>query len=116
MVNRKEAVGVDKMTPEEERAYRDAQDPLRQGKKVRLRHPQPPEDRLSFFALRLSGRDIGRLAELAQQRGMKPSELARALILQGMEQAIEGQDLGSRVALLEAEVTRLKKQIPALSS
>ena len=98
------------MIPDEERAYWDAQDPLRQGKKVRIRHPQTPEDRLSYFALRLSGKDIERLAQLAQEKGMKPSELARALILQGLQQAVERQDLGKRVAHLEEEVAHLKKR------
>ena len=110
MVKRKEAAGVDKMTPEQERTYWDAQDPLRQGKRVRVGHPQPPEDRLSFFALRLSGRDIVRLADAARQRGMKPSELARALILQGLEQAAGVQDLENRVVLLERRVAELEKR------
>ena len=116
MVKRKEETEIEQMTPEEERAYWDAQDPLRQGKKVIGRHPKPPEDRLSYFALRLSGRDIARLAQLAQEQGMKPSELARALILRGLEQAVERQDLERRVGLLEQEVEALTKQLSELRS
>lgn len=116
MVRKTGAVQAGGMTPEEERAYWDTQDPLRQGKRVRVGHPRPPEERLSYFALRLSGRDIVRLADAARQRGMKPSELARALILQGLEQGAAGQDLEGRVALLEKEVTKLKKQQPVPTS
>ena len=114
MVKRKKETELEKMTPEEERAYWDAQDPLRQGKRVRVQHPQPPEDRLSYFALRLRGRDIARLAQLAQEKGMKPSELARALILQGLQQDVERQDLERRVGLLEQEVQDLRNQIGEL--
>lgn len=116
MVKRKKETELEKMTPEEERAYWDAQDPLRQGKRVRVQRPQPPEDRLSYFALRLSGKDIGRLAQLAQEKGMKPSELARALILQGLGQAVERQNLETRVKLLEQEVGDLGKQTAELRS
>lgn len=105
---------LDKMTPEEERAYWDAQDPWRQGKRVRTFRLQPPPDRLSYFALRLSGKDIDRLADLAESRGMKPSELARALILQGLEQ-MEGQPgIEGRIAALEKEFEGLRQQLADL--
>ncbi|MBI2919301.1 MAG: hypothetical protein HYY01_15110 [Chloroflexi bacterium] len=102
---------LDKMTPEEERAYWDAQDPLRQGKKVRFQRITGPPDRMMYFALRLHGEDIDRLAAAAESRGMKPSELARALILQGLDQT-EGQaDLAKRVAVLEAELAAVKQRL-----
>lgn len=104
----KEKVQPEYLTAEEERAYWDAQDPLRQGKKVRAQHPQAPEGRLSYFALRLSGKDIARLAEMAKGRGMKPSELARVFILRGLEQAEKGDDLEKRIVLLEKELGEVK--------
>ena len=106
-----ETVRLEHLTPEEERAYWDAQDPLRQGKRVRILHPEAPKERLSYFALRLGPRDISRLAEIAKQRGMKPSELARALISQGLEQAETHSDLEQRVVLLEKELGDVKRQL-----
>lgn len=111
---RKEEPPPDDMTPEQERAYWDARDPLRQGKKVRLLRINPPPDRMSYFALRLQGKDIGRLAAAAESRGMKPSELARALILQGLEQADGQPDLGQRIAVLERELANMRRQLVAL--
>lgn len=106
-----EEVQVEDMTPEEERAYWDAQDPLRQGKEVRVQHPQAPREKLSYFALRLSGKDILRLADVSKSRGMKPSELARALILKGLEQVEKSHDLEQRISLLERELESVKWQL-----
>lgn len=111
-----EVVPLEQMIPEDERAYWDAHDPLRQGKRARIYRLQPPEDRLSYFALRLSGRDINRLAELAQKQGMKPSELARALILRGLEQlekGVEGQNLEKRVEVLEMKLSQMENKTDA---
>jgi len=107
----KEEVQTERMTPEEERTYWDAQDPLRQGRKARVQHPEPSEKRLSYFALRLSGKDISRLADIAKSRGMKPSELARAFILQGLEQIDKHSDLEQRVRILEIEVGEVKQKL-----
>jgi len=61
--------------------------------------------------LRIGGKDIDRLADLAKKRGMKLSELARALILQGLDQ-VEGQpDLAKRVAGLEAELATVRRRL-----
>jgi hypothetical protein len=107
----KEKVQLEHLTPEEERTYWDAQDPLRQGKRVRIQHPQALKERLSYFALRLSGKDILRLTEVAKLRGMKPSELARALILHGLEQAEQHRELEQRVTILEKELGEAKKKL-----
>lgn len=107
----KEEVQTERLTPEEERTYWDAQDPLRQGRRARVQHPQPSEKKLSYFALRLSGTDISRLAEIAKGRGMKPSELARALILQGLEQTEKHSDLEQRISILEIELGEVKQKL-----
>jgi aryl-alcohol dehydrogenase-like predicted oxidoreductase len=107
----KEKVQTDPMTPEEERTYWDAQDPLRQGRKARVQHPEPSEKPLSYFALRLGGKDISRLAEIAKRRGMKPSELARAFILQGLEQTEKHNDLEQRISILEIELGEVKQKL-----
>jgi hypothetical protein len=107
----KEEVQTERLTPEEERTYWDAQDPLRQGRKARVQHPQPPEKRLSYFALRLSGTDISRLAEIAKGRGMKTSELARAFILQGLGQTEKHNNLEQRIGILEKELGEVKQRL-----
>ena len=78
---------------------------------VGLQHPEAPKERLSYVALRLSAKDISRLAEIAKRCGMKPSELARALISQGLEQAETHSDLEQRVGHLEKELGDVKRQI-----
>lgn len=102
------------MTPVEERAYWDAQDPLRQGKRVKVQHPEAPEGRLSYFALRLSGGDITRLAELAKKRGMKPSELARLFIVRELERAENEQDVEKRIIALKRDVEDVERRLTEL--
>jgi hypothetical protein len=96
------------MTPEEERAYWDARDPLLHGKKVQIQHPEPPEGRLSYFALRLSGGDISRLADAAKARGMRPSELARLFIKQGLEEKETQEDLVDMMSGLRVSIEEVK--------
>ena len=107
----KEEVQTERLTPEEERTYWDAQDPLRQGRKARVQHPELSEKRLSYFALRLSGTDISRLAEIAKGRGMKTSELARAFILQGLGQTEKNNNLEQRISILEKELGEVKQKL-----
>lgn len=116
MARSKSSAELSEMTPEEERAYWDTQDPLRQDKKVRVQHPEPPEGRLSYFALRLSGKDITRLADLAKKRGMKPSELARLFIVHGLEQEEDEQSLGKLVRQLETEINDIKRRLSEVTT
>lgn len=122
----KERKLIEAMTPEEERAYFDAQDPLLQGKKVRLHRIEPPVDRMSYFALRIKGEDIDRLYNAAKQRGMKISELARAFILEGLARLEGGngsQSAGDdaatgvleRITALEESQAELKKTLLKLA-
>jgi hypothetical protein len=97
------------MTPEEERAYWDSQDPVKRGKRVRVYHPEPEQGRMSYFALRLSGTDISRLAEAAKARGMKPSELARLFIRQGLEEKLEQGDLIDLMSSLRVSIEEVKR-------
>ena len=78
---------------------------------VRIQHPEAPKERLSYVALRLSAKDISCLAEIAKRRGMKFSELARALISRGLEQTETFSDLEQRVVLLEKELGDVKRRL-----
>ena len=122
----KERKLIEAMTPEEERAYFDAQDPLLQGKKVRLHRVEPPADRMSYFALRIKGEDIDRLYVASKQRGMKISELARSFILEGLARLEAGNggagadnqmatDVLERVAALEEGHAEMKKTLLKLA-
>ncbi len=96
------------MSPEQERAYWDSEDPVKQGNRVRVYHPEPERGRMSYFALRLSGADISRLADAAKERGMKPSELARLFIKQGLEEKEGREDLADLMSGLRMSIEEVK--------
>lgn len=107
------------MSPEEERAYWNAQNPLHRGKRARRVRLQGRKDRMTQFALRIPVRELARLAHEAERRRTTVSEMVRLFISKGLagEENIPG--LEERLASLEREVQALrsteKRKEPAMS-
>ena len=89
---------------EEEAAYWEKHSPLTEGYKGTVQHKQ--QRRSSYLALRLSGEELKRLRDAAQQAGIGPTTLARTLILEGLK-AERG--LLSRLDALERRVESLSR-------
>ncbi len=69
---------------------------------------RPKRRPMSNLNIRMPGEELARLSQEARKMGANPTQLARRLITDGLDQ-LEGQvDLTRRVQQLEAEVSNLK--------
>ena len=68
---------------------------------------RPKRRPMSNLNIRMPGEELARLSQEARKMGVNPTQLARRLITDGLDQ-LEGQvDLDRRVQQLESEVSRL---------
>jgi hypothetical protein len=100
-------------TLEEERAYWEARGPLAPGNRGRIHKPVPGQQRNSFLAVRMTGKEIGQLRDLAVKQGVGPSTYARMLLVKAIEEQAEPE-----VTLTEIKgmIQDLQNQLPALTA
>jgi hypothetical protein len=68
-------------TMEEERDYWEARGPLAKGARGRINKPVPKENRSSFLSVRLSGKELTQLRDLANGYNLGPSTFARQVLV-----------------------------------
>ncbi len=71
---------------EEERAYWDARSPLAPGKRGRLHRPEPAQKHSSFLAVRMTGKQLTELRDMASKASVGPSTYARLILTAAIEQ------------------------------
>jgi hypothetical protein len=74
-------------TTEEERAYWEKRGPLAKGAKGRINPPVAKEKRSSFLSVRLSGKELTQLRDLAQKYNLGPSTFAQQVLVALVEKA-----------------------------
>lgn len=72
---------------EEEREYWGSQSALAKGQRGRVYRPKPGEKHSSFLSVRLTGKEITDIRDLAAKLGIGPSTLARRILLSVIEHA-----------------------------
>ncbi len=87
MKNQKDTQKGDLKTIEEEREYWEARGPLAEGVKGRINKPVSKENRSSFLSVRLSGKELTQLRDLANQYNLGPSTFAQQMLVALIEKA-----------------------------
>jgi hypothetical protein len=68
-------------TPEDERAYWESRGPLAKGNRGKTNQPVAKENRSSFLSVRLSGKELTQLRDLATRYNLGPSTFARQVLV-----------------------------------
>jgi hypothetical protein len=80
-MKKKETAGIPEFKSlEEERAYWEARGPLAEGNEWKLHVAEPGQRRASFLNIRLTGKELTQLRNIAGKYGMGPSTYARQVL------------------------------------
>lgn len=72
-------------SPEAEKEFWESQGPLTEGIKGRVNRAKPEQTRSSYLAVRLTGEELTKLRDIANEQGIGPSTFARSIILAAIE-------------------------------
>jgi antitoxin component of RelBE/YafQ-DinJ toxin-antitoxin module len=101
-------------TLEEEREYWEARGPLAPGNRGRTYNPVPGEKHSSFLAVRMTGKEISQLRQLAAKQGVGVSTYARMLLTKAIEEQTEPEvTLTELKELIESLIDRTPSAAPA---
>jgi hypothetical protein len=101
---------------EKEREYWEARGPLEKGARGRINEPVPKENRSSFLSVRLSGKELTQLRDLADRYNLGPSTFARQALVSliGNAEALKNRNIEPKKILFDEICDALVAKTPQM--
>jgi hypothetical protein len=101
-------------TTEEEREHWEARGPLAKGARGKINKPVPKENRSSFLSIRLSGKELTQLRDLADRYNLGPSTFARQVLVSliGKAETLKNKDKEPKKVLFDEICGALMEKTP----